>query len=331
MFHQIFYLCLQDLRVMIFIRRPQTDPYFNLAAEEFFLNNSQDDVLMLWQNEPSVLVGKHQNVVAEINTDFVRENNIPVIRRISGGGTVYHDLGNINLTVISTAGNKENLIDFRKFTRPVIEFLKQFHLEAVFEGKNNLTVNGKKFSGNSAHIFKNRVMHHGTFLYDTDLDKLEKVIHPSNNHIVDKSIKSVRATVGNISSFLENPPSTKTFIQQLEQFLKDFYHITSTLDITQEEQQSIEKLVEEKYRRWEWNTGYSPKYTLRQERDTEYGRFQVALEVKEGKITDLELVFEGKPLEKIAKKLLGHKHDKMHLRKILSDNRFSEIIINTLF
>lgn len=316
---------------MIFVRRPQTNPFFNLAAEEYFLKNSREDVLMLWQNEPSVVVGKHQNVLAEVNMDFVRENNIPVIRRISGGGTVYHDLGNINLTQISSSRKMDQLIDFHKFTQPVIDFLKQFGLEASFEGKNNLTVNGKKFSGNSAHVFKNKVMHHGTFLYDTDLDKLEKVIHPGNSRIVDKSIKSIRTTVRNIADYLENPVTTETFRQRLELFLKDYYHMSTTVDIASEEQQAIEKLVEEKYTRWEWNTGYSPKYSIRQERDTEYGKFNVALEVKEGRITNIQLVFEGKPLEKIEQSLLGQKHDKTHLRKILTDNRFSEVIINTLF
>ena len=316
---------------MIFIRRPQTNPFFNIAAEEYFLKNSREDVLMLWQSEPSVVVGKHQNVMAEVNMDFVRENNIPVIRRISGGGMVYHDLGNINLTQISSSRKAYQLIDFYKFTQPVIDFLKQFGLEASFEGKNNLTVNGKKFSGNSAHVFKNRVIHHGTFLYNVDLDRLEKVIHPGNGHIIDKSIKSIRATVGNIAGYLENPVTTEAFMQQLELFLKDYYHISTTADITPEEQLAIEKLVEEKYTRWEWIMGYSPKYSIRQEKDTEYGKFQVALEVKEGIIADIQLVFEGKQQEKTEQKLLGQKHDKIHLRKILADNRFSEVIINTLF
>ncbi len=316
---------------MIFVRRPQTNPYFNIAAEEYFLKNSSEDVLMLWQSESSVVVGKHQNLMAEVNMDFVREKNIPVIRRISGGGTVYHDLGNVNLTLIQTMEKQDNLIDFRKFTQPVIDFLRQFGLEAYFAGKNNLLVNGKKFSGNSAHVFKNRVMHHGTFLYHTDLDKLEKVIHRGNSHITDKSIKSIRATVENISCYLENPVTTETFVQQFALFLKDYYHIGTTVDLKPEEQQSIEKLVEEKYSRWEWNMGYSPKYSIRHEQDTEFGKFQVALLVKEGKIADIQLTLRGIPLEKTALKLMGQKHEKIHLQKILAGNRYSEIIINTLF
>jgi len=316
---------------MIFIRRPQTNPYFNLAAEEFLLKSSNEDVLMLWQNEPSVVVGKHQNVMAEVNMDFVHENNIPVIRRISGGGTVYHDMGNINLTLIQTMGKQENLIDFRKFTQPVIDFLRQFGLEAYFAGKNNLLVNGKKFSGNSAHVFKNRVMHHGTFLYHTDLDKLEKVILRGNSHITDKAIKSIRATVGNISDYLENSLTTEAFIQQFALFLKDYYHISTTVDLKPEEQQSIEKLVEEKYSRWAWNVAYSPKYSVRKQQETEFGKLLATLDVKESKIIDIQLILDGVPLEKTAQKLLGQKHEKTHLQKILAGNRYSEIIINTLF
>lgn len=316
---------------MIFIRRKQNNPFFNLAAEEFILKNSHEDVLMLWQNTPSVVVGKHQNTLAEVNMDFVRENNIPVIRRISGGGTVYHDLGNINATLMTTADKQENLIDFRKFTQPVIDFLKQFHLNAVFEGKNNLIVNGKKFSGNSAHVFKNKVLYHGTILYDSDLERLEKAIQSNTGHIHDKSIKSVRATVGNLVDYFEYPLTTEAFAQRFELFLKDYYHINSTGDLTSDEQHAIEDLVRKKYSRREWNVGYSPKYVFRSERNTEYGKFHVEMEVKEGKISHIRLFFEGKELKNIEQKLLGQWHDKVHLRHILSDNHFSEVIINNLF
>jgi len=316
---------------MIFVRRPQTNPFFNIAAEEYILKNSRGDVLMLWRSEPSVVVGKHQNAMAEVNMDFVRGNNIPIIRRISGGGTVYHDLGNVNLTLITSSAKQENLIDFHKFTRPIIDFLKQFHLDVLFEGKNNLTVNGKKFSGNSAHIFKNKIMHHGTLLYNTDLERLEKVIHPGNGHIIDKSIKSIRATVGNIADSVENQVTTEAFMQQLELFLKDYYHIDTTIDLSSEERHAIEKLALEKYSHWEWNMGYSPKYVISGERGTEYGKFHVTLEVKEGKIVGIQLLLEGRQLVKTEQMLLGQKHDKIHLRKALADNPFSEVIINILF
>ncbi len=316
---------------MIFIRRPQTDPWFNVAAEEYLLRNRTEDLLMLWQDNPAVIVGKHQNVMAEVDLDFVHRHNIPVIRRLSGGGTVYHDRGNINLSVITTVKKGEDLIDFRKFTRPVIQFLKRFGLTAHFEGKNNLTINGKKFSGNSAHVFKNRVLHHGTLLYQTDLNRLEKIIRPASHHIADKAVKSVRATVGNISEHLEKPMPLTGFMEELKQFLKDDYRVSEETELTKAEQQAIGKLAAEKYKSWDWNTGYSPKYTLRQQCQTGYGTFDVALEVSDGRIAAIHLVFEGKKLEKIEQQLLGQKHDKNELRNVLTNNRFSETIIQTLF
>jgi lipoate-protein ligase A len=316
---------------MIFIRRPQIDPFFNVAAEEFLLKNRADDLLMLWQNTPSVVVGKHQNVVAEVNLDFVRKNRIPVIRRISGGGTVYHDTGNINLSVITTVKKGNSPVDFRKFTRPVLAFVQQFGLEASFEGKNNLVINGKKFSGNSAHVFKNRVLHHGTLLYQTDLRRLEQIMHPDNGAITDKSVKSIRATVENLSEHLKNPPPLSVFFHQLKNHLKNHYAVTEETELTPEEQKAIEKLATEKYKSWQWNMGYSPKYTLRQQRRTPYGIFDVMLTVEEGHIAQLSLIYEGKRLEKIEQKLHGLKHDKEELERALSDNAFSQTIIQTIF
>ncbi len=316
---------------MIFIHRPQTDPFFNLAAEEFLLKNKQDDLLMLWQSTPSVVVGKHQNLVNEVNLDYTEQENIPVVRRLSGGGTVYHDMGNINLSVITTKDKEDNLIDFKSFTKPVIDFLQLLGVTLTFEGKNNLVLRGKKISGNSAHILKNRVLHHGTLLYKTHLDKLEKVVRNDNSPIRDKAVKSVRATVGNLSDFLPNPPETREFSQQFKAFLKNYYSIAREENLTETEVQAIEKLAVEKYKSREWNYGYSPKYILRQEKETAYGHFLVMLEVEKGIIRKAELILEGKKLEKIEQKLLGKPHDKPNLRKILSGNRFSEIILNTLF
>jgi lipoate-protein ligase A len=317
--------------VMIFIHRPQTDPFFNLAAEEYLLRHREEDLLMLWRSEPSVVVGKHQNLMAEVDMDFVRRENIPVIRRISGGGTVFHDLGNVNVTLISTVASRENIVDFYQFTRPVIDFLQLYGVEAAFTGKNNLVARGKKFSGNAAHVFKNRIVYHGTLLYHTDLDKLEKVILSHNDHITDKAVKSVRAAVGNLSDWIENPPETAVFMQQLEQFLKKEYAVSQTSALSLAEEQVIEKLAEEKYRSWEWNAGYSPSYTIQQQRDTAYGLFQVTLQVKEGKISDVRLIFEGKRLEKIEQQLIGKKHDKAALQAALAENRFSEVLVQTMF
>ena len=181
---------------MILIERTETNPYFNIAAEEYILRNFKEDVLMLWESDESVILGKHQNAYAELDLGFVNGKGIPVIRRISGGGTVFHGPGNINITVIKSSDREFGYIDFKEFTKALMKFLKEFGIETKFEGKNNLTINGLKFSGNSAHIFKSRVLHHGTILFDADLDTLDALINESSENFKDKAVKSIRKWMG---------------------------------------------------------------------------------------------------------------------------------------
>ncbi len=280
---------------MIFISRTQTNPHFNIAAEEYALKHFTDDVLMLWQSTPSVIVGKHQNMVAEVNLNYTRENNIPVIRRISGGGTVYHDPGNLNYTLIKTEANSERLIDFKKFSTPVMEFMKTLNITTGFEGKNNLVVHGKKFSGNSAHVFKNRVMHHGTLLFNTNLDNLEKVIRPSKAKIEDKAIKSVRATVTNISTEIKPAITFNEFHEKLTSFLIDYYHIHNIYQFSEKDISEINKLVAEKYATVQWNYGYSPAYLF----ENASNDLHLLIKVKKGIIEEIELTgFEQHMVDK---------------------------------
>ncbi len=270
---------------MIFIHRPETNPFFNIAAEEYVLQHFDDDVLMLWQCSPAVIVGKHQNMVAEVNMRYTRQNQIPVIRRVSGGGTVYHDLGNLNYTLIKTEPNRERLIDFKRFSTPVMEFLRTLNIHADFEGKNNLVIKGKKFSGNSAHVLKNRVMHHGTLLFNTNLENLEKVIRPPKANIADKAIKSVRATVTNISSELPSSITFEDFRQKLTTFLLDYYQITNFYDFSKQDITEINWLVQEKYNTVQWNYGYSPYYEF----ENTLADFHLFMKVKKGLIEEVVL------------------------------------------
>ena len=288
---------------MIFINRKETNPYFNIAAEEFALKHFYQDVLMLWQSAPSVIVGKHQNLIAEVDLGYTHKHNIPVIRRISGGGTVYHDLGNLNYTLIRTEADRERLIDFNRFSAPIVEFLKTMGLKAGFEGKNNLVLKGKKFSGNSAHVFKNRVIHHGTLLFNTNLNELEKVIRPVKASIKDKAVKSVRATVTNI---LEHIPDINynIFSQNLTRFLIDYYSIGTIYSFSAQDVKSINKLVDYKYLSPDWNYSYSPTYEFENSFDGNYLR----IIVKKGLIESIEM--EGS-LRSFASSLIGvmHRYD----------------------
>lgn len=296
---------------MIFIERPETDPFFNIAAEEYIFKNFSEDVLMLWQSEASVIVGKHQNTLAEVNLDFINKHNIPVIRRISGGGTVFHGPGNLNYTLITTNQNREKLIDFHKFTKPVIDFLSTLDIKAEFEGKNNLKIANKKFSGNSAHVYKNKVLHHGTLLFNTDLKILNESIRPSFATVEDKSVQSVRATVGNIKEHLSYEMSVEEFKRAYKKFILKYYQIDEIEDITNSEKKSIQLLANEKYKTREWTFGYSPKYASVSTMEIGGQQTEVRLKVLKGIIKEASI--EGQTdeinrIRRVLEKLTGLPH-----------------------
>jgi len=316
---------------MIFIRRRQTDPFFNIAAEEYVLKQFKEDVVMLWQSKPSVIVGKHQNVLKEVNTGYTLKKNIPVIRRISGGGTVYHDPGNLNYTVITTETNREKLIDFRKFTKPVIGFLETLGIRAEFEGKNNLVINGKKFSGNSAHVFKNRVMHHGTLLFNSNLDILNKVIRPVvKEKIEDKAVQSIRAKVTNIRDHLDTKPDMEEFKVYFQKYLLNYSSINKIQELRKTDIQTINKLADEKYKTWEWNFGYSPVYVFR----NEIQGIKVEMKVKSGKIIDAFFEGDFEKKEKLERLLLNISHRKDDISKVVcseyGQNKLAGLLIRLL-
>jgi lipoate-protein ligase A len=246
---------------MLVILRTSTDPWFNIATEEYLICNFDQDTFSLWRNEASVIVGKHQNAVAEINHSLIRLKNIPVIRRISGGGTVYHDPGNINFTFTrSISGN--DFINYRKYARPVLNVLKKAGVKAKFEGKSDLSANGKKISGNSMHIRKSRLLQHGTLLYSTDLDMLGNVLMTDPEKYSGKAVDSVRRQVVNIGSLMVNPPDADEFMMILHGFFLDSLPHPEIYEFTVEDIRKINELVEKKYTTWEWNYGYSPAYSV---------------------------------------------------------------------
>ncbi len=247
---------------MLLIHHTHHDPYFNIALEEYLLHNQPREVIMLWWSEPSVIIGKHQNALAEVNYPFVMRNNIPVIRRLSGGGTVFHAPGNLNFSFIFK-GEPGNLVNFRKHTAPVIAFLNELGVDATFAGKNDIRAGNLKVSGNAEHVYKDRVLHHGTLLYDADLQLLREAIRVDPGRYEDISIQSVRSQVANISDLLDHPPTFEGFAKLLEGFLEEFFGLLTRYELTASDRQGVERLVREKYSRWEWNYARSPsRYTF---------------------------------------------------------------------
>jgi lipoate-protein ligase A len=246
---------------MLCILSVNRDIFFNLATEEFLLKHVSDDVIMIWRSMPSVVVGKHQNTFAEINYDYVRENNISVARRLSGGGAVFHDEGNLNFTFIRN-GEVGKLVNFKNFIKPVIKFLDTLSITATIGTKNEILIGELKISGNAEHVHKLRVLHHGTLLYNSDIDKLGYALNSGVDRYIDKAVKSNRAKVTNISNFMETDLSINAFEESLFQFLVKKYEGAIAYNLGNKEKEAIEKLRIEKYATWDWVYGYSPSFSI---------------------------------------------------------------------
>ncbi|MBO4645244.1 MAG: lipoate--protein ligase [Bacteroidales bacterium] len=309
------------------ILNSNTDPYFNLAAEEYVLTHYPDDVFMLWRNDKSVIIGKYQNSAAEINMDFVRENHVKVVRRMTGGGAVFHDLGNVNFTFIDSSGEG----DFRSFTLPILQVLKQLGVPAQFEGRNDLTINGQKFSGNAQCIHHGRILHHGTLLFSSEMSDLTAALNVNPLKFSDKAVKSVRKRVTNISEHLPTPMTVSQFIDAVMQFVTERHPDAERYDFTEEDLRQIRKLRDEKYATWEWNFGTSPHFDFSQTIRTPGGNLEVGLSVRQGRIEALRICgdfFSRADLSELEQALIGQVYHEEKLRQVLSKIEIGRYICN---
>jgi len=316
---------------MLIIRRHNTDPYFNLATEEYVLKEIGEDSFMLWRNDNAIIVGKHQNTLAEINLDYVKQNNIKVVRRLSGGGAVFHDLGNLNFTFIRH-GTDENLIDFRKYTEPILEVLLKLGINAKFEGRNDLTIEGKKFSGNAEHLWKNRILHHGTLLFSSHMPDISGALKVDPAKFSDKAVKSVRSRVTNISEHLSSPMDVLEFSTLIENHILEKYPDSKFYDLTDEDHRRINELVKERYGTWEWNFGYSPNYNYKKIIRTEKsGSIEFDLDVVDGFIKHLRIFgdyFNKYDTEDIENALINVAHREDAIREALKPYTISDYFNN---
>jgi lipoate-protein ligase A len=283
-----------------------TDPFLNLAIEEHLLKTSKEEYLILYVNNPSVIIGKHQSGHREVNTKFIYENQIPVIRRISGGGTVFHDNGNLNFSFIRLSESGKQ-IDFRKYTRPVIDFLKSVGVEARFEGKNDLKVDGLKISGNAEHVHGNRVLHHGTLLFSTSMEMLRNSIRKDTSCYTSRAIVSNPASVINLREKMKRFQNIDEFrSEMMDYFLKNFSENVS-YKLSQEEVFNAESISDSKYMTWEWNWAYGPEYTFTNRFEINKSVHSCKLFIKEGIISECSV--EGSDqIKKASKKLIGCRH-----------------------
>ena len=304
---------------MLAIFQKGNDPYFNIASEEYLLKNFEDDIFMIYINKPSVIVGKHQNTLSEINYKYALENGISIVRRLSGGGAVYHDFGNVNFTFIRN-GKEGKLVDFKGFAQPIINFLGTLGLKASFERHNSLYLNGKKISGNAEHVFKNRVLHHGTLLLSSDLERLARMLYVNTSRYNDNAVKSVRATVTNINDQLPNPLTVEEFCAKLLDFILNSSQGTRTYEFNEFDMDTIRRLVKERYSRWDWNFGYSPSYKLERRVAHKEGELAFTINVEKGKISNVTI--RGKTVtdsekEHLTTLLIGRNHDRTEIHSAL--------------
>lgn len=311
---------------MLCIYNPSTEPYFNLAAEEYFLDCCQEDVFMLWRNEPAIIVGKFQNSLAEINLDYVQEKHIKVVRRQTGGGAVFHDLGNLNFTFIESNSNG----NFRTFTEPILEVLRQLGVDAHFEGRNDLTINGMKFSGNAQCVHHNRTLHHGTLLFASEMTDLSQALKVNPLKFQDKAVKSVRKRVTNISEHLPDKSFTVMDLKDaIMQYVKSTNANAVNYELTDNDKANIQRLVEEKYSTWKWNFGSSPRYTFQKAIKTKGGMIELYLLLDKGCIKDIKIYgdfFALKDIYELEQRLTGVQHNKEQLAAVIEEIGLSDYI-----
>lgn len=306
---------------MICIKNESNDPHFNLALEEYALKEMDptQDYLILWQNCPSVIIGRNQNTIEEINREYVEKHNINVVRRLSGGGAVYHDLGNLNFTFITTSKD-EIRNNFRRFQEPVVKALARLGVTAEQSGRNDITIDGKKFSGNAQYYDQDRVLHHGTILFASDLSKVQEVLTVREDKIASKGIKSVRSRVTNVIDYLPAPITVQEFKDTLEKILLEDSKDNQVYEMMDKDLTRIGLLMEKRYLTWEWNYGKSPAYNLKKGERFEGGFVEILLNVDKGHVVDIKIrgdFFGKKEISELEELLKGIKHDANSIREAL--------------
>lgn len=298
---------------MKYIVNTSNDPAYNVALEAYAFQKLTDidEIFILWINEPAIIIGRHQNTIQEINKEFIDKNGIHVVRRLSGGGAVYHDLNNLNYTIISN-NTQEGAFDFQTFSQPVIDTLAKLGVKAEFTGRNDLEINGQKFAGNAQAYYKGRMMHHGCLLFDVDMSVLGQALKVSKDKIESKGIKSVRARVTNIVDHLSDKITVQEFSDAILAQMKEEYPEMDEYVLSDAELSEIQAMRDNQFATWDWTYGKAPEYTI--ERGVRYpaGKITTYANVENSTIKSVKIFgdfFGVKPVDDIEKMLEGVRYD----------------------
>lgn len=271
---------------MIYVINKSVDPSFNHALEEYFLKDTRESVFMIWQNEPTVLIGRNQNLELEINTDFTKAQDMHVVRRLSGGGTVYCDLNNCQYTFITNRDDKdENL--FKSFARPVVLALKKLGLDADFTGRNDIMIGDKKVSGNAQYRYKDRIIHHGTLLFDADMELLSGSMKAREIKFIDKNVHSHRAHVGLIKNYVDM--DVHEFIDYIAKNIVDYHNISEIREPSNDELEGLKKYLSDfpDFNKTGYDKEHSRKYMAKK---YPFGLVEYGLDDEDGKIKKLKIM-----------------------------------------
>jgi len=309
---------------MFIINSPSQDAYFNIALEEYLLYQyPTEDIFLLYINAPSIIVGKFQNTLAEINLDYVQDKKIKVVRRMSGGGAVYHDLGNLNFSFHTLLGGND-FMDFSQFTSPVVKILNNLNVPAKLEGRNDLLVDGKKFSGNAKLARNGKMIQHGTLLFNSEMSVLNDALKINPLKYKDKAVKSNRSRVINLSEYLPEEMTTENLKQLLIKEIMVSYEDASIYNLTNEDISKVQELSTKKYQTWDWNFGFSPKYSYLHAIKIPAGYIEIHLDVeKGGTITKAKIFgdfFASNPIEELEEQFIGITHETEFIKAVLEKN-----------
>lgn len=308
---------------MIFVdNEKQYDPRVNLAIEEHLVRNLnvEGDILLFYINEPSIIIGRNQNTLEEINYPYVEENHIIVVRRLSGGGAVYHDHGNLNFSFINANG-REFLHNFKKFTAPVVKVLKSMGVPAEMNGRNDIVVEERKISGNAQYAIGTKLVSHGTLLFNSDLSKVSEALNVKTEKIESKGIKSVRSRVANISEYISEPMDILEFRERVKNGILEEAN-NGIYKLGQADWDAINQISKDRYQQWEWNFGRSPKFNIQKTQRFSFGQIDARIEVHNGQIKQVKLFgdFLGlRDVSDVESKLIGVRYDKAHLQEALEN------------
>jgi lipoate-protein ligase A len=304
------------------------DPRINLAIEEYALKQlpDSDDYLLFYINEPSIIIGKNQNTIEEINADYVSEKNIHIVRRLSGGGAVYHDLGNLNFSFI-TNDDGQSFHNFRKFTEPVVQALKELGVEAELTGRNDIQVGERKISGNAQYSTKGRMYSHGTLLFASEMENVVSALKVNAEKIKSKGIKSIRSRVANITEFLDKDMTIDEFRLAILHSIFGGGEVEE-YKLTEEDWAKINELSQERYQNWDWNYGKSPKSNFRaSKRFDNIGTVEVQLDIEKGRIKEAKIYgdfFGVRDVSELEAKLHDLPYDRQEVTIALADVNIQE-------